>query len=103
MIPNGMTVTRAIATAGGLAKNAVEQKVTIFRKENDATRTIEADLEKMDEDAVMEHYLHGKPIDPEVYRRVQERAARITEEIRRVHGVIDDATFDALFHDDDEA
>jgi protein involved in polysaccharide export with SLBB domain len=43
----GMTLTRAIATAGGLAKNAVEQKVTIFRRQNEATKTIEADLEKI--------------------------------------------------------
>ena len=62
----------------------------------------EADLEKADAQAVMEHYLHGKPIDPEVEQRVHDRAARVTEEIRRVHGVIDDETFDALIHDDDE-
>ena len=67
------------------------------------TQTLtEAGLEKADAEAVMEHYLHGKPIDPEVARRVHERAARVTEEIRRVHGVVDDETFGALIHDDDE-
>jgi hypothetical protein len=61
----------------------------------------EADLEKADTEVVMEHYLHGKPIDPEVGRRVRARAARVTEEIRRVHGVIDDETFNALINDDE--
>jgi hypothetical protein len=39
----------------------------------------EADLEKADAEAVMAHYLHGKPIDPEVSARVQARAEKITE------------------------
>ena len=44
---SGMTLTRAIATAGGLAKNAVGQKVTVFRRENGDSKVIEADLEKI--------------------------------------------------------
>jgi protein involved in polysaccharide export with SLBB domain len=43
----GMTLTRAIATAGGLAKGAVEQKVTVFRHENGDSKVVEADLEKI--------------------------------------------------------
>ena len=37
-----------------------------------------------------------------VLRRVHERAARVTEEIYRVHGEIDTETISALFRDDDE-
>ena len=58
--------------------------------------------ERADEEAVLRHAFHGEPLDPEVARRVHERAARVTEEIYRVHGEIDDATFEALLRDDDE-
>jgi hypothetical protein len=58
--------------------------------------------ELADREAVYRHAFEGQPLDPEVRRRVRERAARITEEIRRVHGVIDDETFQALIKDDDE-
>ncbi|MFN0279838.1 MAG: SLBB domain-containing protein [Pyrinomonadaceae bacterium] len=44
---SGMSVTRAIATAGGLAKGAVEQKVTIFRREGAATTIMHIDLKKI--------------------------------------------------------
>ena len=52
--------------------------------------------------AVIEQALSGKPVDPEAARRVQERAARITEEVYRLHGDIDMGTINALFGDDDE-
>ena len=39
--------------------------------------------------AVVEAYLAGRKPDPELVRRVRERAAKITEEIRRKHGVLD--------------
>ena len=58
--------------------------------------------ERADFEAVLRHAFHGEPLDPEVARRVHERAARVTEEIYRIHGVIDDATFQALLRDDDE-
>ena len=48
--------------------------------------------EQADGEAVLRHAFHGEPLDPEVARRVHERAARITGEMRRVHGVIDDET-----------
>lgn len=35
-------------------------------------------LEKADEKAVIEHFLHGAPIDPEVSARVHVRAQAIT-------------------------
>jgi hypothetical protein len=40
-------------------------------------------------EAVVDHVVSGKPLDPEVVRRVRERAAKVTEEIRRSHGVLD--------------
>jgi hypothetical protein len=42
-----------------------------------------------DGEAVVEALVTGKPLDPEIARRIQERAARITEEIRQQHGVLD--------------
>lgn len=41
-----ITLSRAVASAGGLSKDAVAQKVTIFRRENKSTKIIEADLDK---------------------------------------------------------
>jgi hypothetical protein len=35
-------------------------------------------------------------------RRIEERADRITEEIRRTCGAMDDDRFQALLHDDDD-
>jgi hypothetical protein len=58
--------------------------------------------ERADFEAVLRHAFHGEPLDPEVSRRVHERAARVTEEIYRVHGEIDTETINALFHDDDD-
>jgi hypothetical protein len=42
-----------------------------------------------DAEAVMDSYLTGKPLDPEVARRVRARAQRITEETYRKHGLVD--------------
>jgi hypothetical protein len=42
-----------------------------------------------DEEAVMAHYLTGKPIDPEVVERVHARAQAIREETFRKHGLVD--------------
>jgi hypothetical protein len=58
--------------------------------------------ELSDQEAVLRHAFQGEPLDPEVLRRVDERADRITEEIRRIHGLIDDKTFQELLRDDDE-
>jgi len=59
---------------------------------------IQADL-----DAVMKRIIDGTPVDPETSRRIEERADRITEELRRTRGIMDDARFQALLHDDDDA
>jgi hypothetical protein len=42
-----------------------------------------------DYQAVMRHVAEGTPVEPELARRVRERAERITDEIRREHGDID--------------
>jgi hypothetical protein len=52
-------------------------------------------------DTVLRHAFERAPLDPEVARRVDERAARITEQVRRTHGVIDDETFQTLLADDE--
>ena len=59
-------------------------------------------LERADAEAVYRYAFEGEPLDPEVRRRVRERAARITEEIYRTHGLIDDETFQKLLSDDDD-
>ena len=46
-----------------------------------------------DLDAVMKRIIDGTPVDPETSRRIEERADRITEDIRRTRGVMDDARF----------
>ncbi|MBW3598298.1 MAG: hypothetical protein KY475_13625 [Planctomycetes bacterium] len=58
--------------------------------------------EQADGDAVLRHAFQGEAVDPDVARRVRERAAKVTEEIRRLHGIIDDDTFHALLHDEDD-
>ena len=55
-------------------------------KENN--RVIPPDL-LADTQAVIEHIVAGKLLDPEVARRVRERADRIREEIRQIHGILD--------------
>jgi len=67
------------------------------------TKTTGTDPQELaDAEAVLRHALHGEPLDPEVSRRVHERAARVTEEVYRLHGEIDTETISALFRDDDE-
>jgi polysaccharide export outer membrane protein len=55
-----MTVSRAIAGAGGLSKDADGTKITIFRRVGSETRIIEADLEKINakqaEDIVLQAF-----------------------------------------------
>lgn len=42
-----------------------------------------------DGEAIVEARLAGRTPDPEIVRRVRERAAKITEEIRQKHGLLD--------------
>ncbi len=62
----------------------------------------DVELESADEQAVLRHAFDGEPLDPDVRRRVHARAAIITEEIYRTHGLIDDATFQKILDDDDK-
>lgn len=41
---------------------------------------------RADMQAVIDKLTTGKPLDPETYRRIRERAERITEELRQKHG-----------------
>jgi len=67
------------------------------------TETAGVDLQVLaDLDAVMKRIIDGTPVDPETSRRIEVRANRITEEIYRTHGLIDDETFQRLLDDDDE-
>jgi hypothetical protein len=45
--------------------------------------------ELADEQAVLRHALERSPLDPEIYRRVEERAKAITERVRRGYGDVD--------------
>lgn len=42
-----------------------------------------------DGEAIVEALMAGTKPDPELVRRVRERAARITEDIRKKHGILD--------------
>jgi hypothetical protein len=42
--------------------------------------------------AIIERFASGKPLDPEVARRIRERGDRIREEVFREHGVLDMGT-----------
>ena len=59
--------------------------------------------EEADVEAVLRHAFHGEPLDPNVARRVHERAEKIRQETFERIGYIDDATFQKLLSDDDES
>jgi hypothetical protein len=44
--------------------------------------------EAADAQAVIEHAMNGKPLDPEIARRVRERSERATESLRRKYGIL---------------
>ena len=56
-----ISLTRAISSAGGLSKKAVESDVTIFRRENNTTKVIKVDLSKIGKDESLDIML--KPFD----------------------------------------
>ena len=45
-------------------------------------------LLEADAEAVMEHLISGKPLDPAIAARVRERSERATEEMRRKFGTV---------------
>jgi hypothetical protein len=53
---------------------------------NDANTSADAAQVQADEAAVTEHLLTGKPLDPEVYRRIRARAEQITGQLRQQYG-----------------
>ena len=53
---------------------------------NAADPTTGAAQVRADEAVVTEHLLTGKPLDPEVYRRIRARAEQITTQLRQRHG-----------------
>jgi len=57
-----ITLSRAVASAGGLSKDAVAQKITIFRRENKSTKIIEADLDKAKTDPAEDVVLQASDI-----------------------------------------
>lgn len=69
---------------------------TLFQA-NGVDQQVNADL-----DAMMKNIIDGTPLDPETSRRIDERADRITEKLRRLHGVISDAAFDELLRGNPE-
>jgi len=57
-----------------------------------ATVPIKSDLtpeEREERQAILDKLLYGRPVPPEVERRIRERAAKITEEIQQKHGLLD--------------
>jgi hypothetical protein len=40
-------------------------------------------------EAVYEHAITGKPLDPDLARRIRERSEQATEELRRKVGIVD--------------
>jgi hypothetical protein len=42
-----------------------------------------------DEEAILASFVSGTPVDPDVQRRVHERAQKIRQEIFRKHGLVD--------------
>jgi hypothetical protein len=50
----------------------------------EATETITE--QQRNEEAVNQHVLTGKPLDPAIYRRVRASGEKITEELRRKDG-----------------
>jgi predicted HTH transcriptional regulator len=57
--------------------------------------------ELADKEEVLRLLSEGKPVtDHELRRRVRERSERITKEIRRTHGLIDDERFQSLLDEE---
>jgi hypothetical protein len=68
------------------------------------TETVAIDPQVLaDLGAVMKRLIDGTPVDPETSRRIEERADRITDEIRRTRSVLGDDRFQALLDDVDDA
>ena len=51
--------------------------------------TLEQHVADADTQALMEHLATGKPLDPEIYRRIRERGDKIRQEIFEKHGLVE--------------
>lgn len=61
------------------------------------------DVQEQEEEAAVARLLaDGTAIPPDVAKRIDDRADRITDEIRRQHGEIDNETIASLFRREDE-
>jgi hypothetical protein len=58
-------------------------------------------LRGADAAAVLQHLVSGQPLEPALLERVRARAEQVTIDVRRIHGLVDDDTFQSLL--DDEA
>jgi hypothetical protein len=59
------------------------ERMSTVEKTSDIDRQVLADRQ-----AVFQHAFAGAPLDPEVARRVRERARTITERVRREYGMV---------------
>ncbi len=66
-----------------------------------SAKSDESVLGQTDTAAAMEHFATGRPLDPAIVERLRARAAQITADIERKHGLVDDETFQSLL--DEEA
>ena len=81
-----MTLTRAIATAGGLAKEGIEDKVTIFRRDGKESRVIEADLRKIKSNQAEDPILQAFDIVDVGQKGRERRKFPPIVEVRRING-----------------
>jgi len=77
-----------LVRAGAHGSPLLSKKIagTLEAQENFMKTTETITEQQADEEAVDEHVLMGRPLDPEVYRRVRARAEKITAELRRQYG-----------------
>ncbi len=62
--------------------------------------TVTGELLPGDLEAAERHFLEGTPFKPELARRLHEYTERISEEIFRNRGLIDEKTMNELLRDD---
>jgi hypothetical protein len=58
--------------------------------------------ERADHEAAERHFIEGTPFEPELARRIQERAEQVSERILRTSGLLDEETVNQLLRDDRE-
>lgn len=62
----------------------------LINAENTVMKTLDDPTEvDIESQAILDHLMTGKPIDPEMKRKIHERAAKITQEVRDKFGLVD--------------